>query len=967
VTDKESGKPVEFAYIVIPELSLWAVANENGSFNIHNIPKGRYNLSVQCMGYEKYVLPVTVNRNIKSMMLRLTASNLKVKDVVVVAQRKSDETSTSYNIDRMALDNQQILNISSIMSLLPGGKTTNDNIMNDTRIALRSSGSEKGNAAFGTAIEIDGVRLDNNTMMGETSSSSTRNIATSDIESVDIITGIPSVEHGDLSNGIVKVNLRKGKSPYMIEAKMNQSTQQYALSKGMDLGSKAGLLNFSLEHVRSLSNTVSPHTAYQRNVLSVRYNNTFLRHSTPLTLSAGISGNIGGYNSKTDPDIVLDSYSKAHDNMIKGNMELRWLLNKSWITNAELKSSITYQDKLSESYTNSSSASTQPYIHVTEKGYHIAQDYSYGNLSSLDVPSSIILGPTGYWYVKSFTDQKPLTFTLNMKTNWVKRIRGVVSNLTIGADMKTSGNKGKGTYYDQLEYALTWRPYRYDQLPWMENYALYAEEKVTVPLGKRESLMVRAGVRDDITHISQSEYGTTSATAPRISGKYTWTSADRKSALQSFTAHAGYGQSYKLPSFQVLYPAPSYADVLSFTPGSTYDNKAYYAYYTSPTTALYNSNLKWQHTNQLDLGFEAKVWGTKISVSAFYNKTKNPYTTIYKYSTYSYKMTGQQAVEKCGIPKDNRRYSIDEQTGVVTVYDASGTLSPVTLDYTTQQAYQMQRQSINGSDVSRYGLEWIVDFTPIRILNTSLRLDGNYYHYRGLDETLFAGGTSGAGSASSTTYPLVGYYRGSSSTSVGTAASGNVSNGSMTKEVNLNATITTRIPKVRLIMMLRMECSLYSYSRPLSELSDGSQRGVVLESSSDYFGESYDGTSENKYVAVYPEYYATWDNPDKLIPFAEKFTWARDNDRTLYNQMAKLVVKTNYAYIMNPNRISAYCSLNFNITKEIGNHVTLSFYANNFLNSMARLTSSRTGLESSIYNSGYIPRFYYGLSLKIKI
>ena len=966
VTDSESGDAVEFSYILFPELSLWATADADGRFAVSNVPAGRYTMTVQSMGYEKYSLQMTIQRDISKLSVKMRPTTLKLDDVVVVAQQRKDAATTSYSIDRMALDNQQILNVSNVTALLPGGKTVNNNLTDDSRIALRSSSSEKGNAAFGTAIEIDGQRLDNNAMMGETSSASTRMIGTSDIESVDIITGIPSVEYGDLSNGIVKVNLHKGASPFIVEVKVNQTTQQYALNKGLKLGGNAGLLNFSLEHARSFTNSVSPHTAYQRNILSMRYNTTFMRKTTPLTMTVGMSGNLGGYNSDSDPDNTLESYSKSHDNMLRANLDAQWLLNKPWITNLSLKASVAYQDKLTETYSNASSASTQPYIHVTEQGYNIAQDYSLGELSSLDVPSCIILGPTGYWYVRSYSDQKPLTYTANLKANWVKRIHHTISNFTIGADLKASGNNGKGTYYENLQYAPTWRPYRYDQLPWLNNYAVYAEEKLTQTIGKAHTVLLTMGLRDDITHISQSEYGTAAALAPRLNGKYTWRNTNRKAALQTVTLHAGWGRSYKLPSFQVLYPAPSYEDVLAFTPGSTSDNRAYYAYYTSPTTPLYNSNLRWQYTDQTDLGFETTILGTHISLSAFRHKTRNPYTCVYQYSTYSYNMTSQSAVEKCGIARADRLYSIDHETGIVTVSDATGVLSPVELAYTTQRAYQTQRMYTNGSDVDRYGLEWIIDFTKIRPLNTSIRLDGNYYRYRGLDEMLFAGATSGQGSGTSTTYPLVGYYRGSTSTSVATAASGSVSNGSLNKEVNLNATITTRIPRVRLIMMIRCECSLYTFSQPLSELSDGT-RGIVIEEASDYFGTPYDGTSRDKYVAVYPEYYSTWDNPSEFIPFAEKFLWAKDNDRTLYNQLARLVVKTNYAYVMNPNTVSAYYSLNFNITKEIGDHITLSFYANNFLNNMSKVRNSRTGLESTLYNSSYIPRFYYGLALKLKI
>ena len=212
----------------------------------------------------------------------------------------------------------------------------------------------------------------------------------------------------------------------------------------------------------------------------------------------------------------------------------------------------------------------------------------------------------------------------------------------------------------------------------------------------------------------------------------------------------------------------------------------------------------------------------------------------------------------------------------------------------------------------------------------------------------------------------MGWYRGSSATSTSYTANASYSNGSLSKQLNLNATITTHIPKIRLIVALRIESTLYNYRRVLCELDDGT-RGIVLADRADYTGVPYSGNSENHYVAVYPEYYSTWDRPNERIPFAETFLWAKDNDPVLFNDLSKLVVRTNYPYLLNPNRISSYFSANLSVTKEIGDHVSVSFYANNFLNNLRTVHSSQTGLDTSLFSSSYIPSYYYGLSLRLKL
>ena len=965
VTDADNGKAIEFVSVLIKSNGQWAITDETGHFTLKNVPTGKTTVTVQCLGYSTRVIPLDIKGDMPRLTIRLKTENLQLEGVTVTAKRKRDEATTSYTIDRTALDQQQILNISDVETLLPGGKSTNPSLMNDDRLALRSGTQEGGNASFGTAIEIDGVRLDNNATTGETLGASTRNISTSNIESVEIVTGIPSVEYGDLSNGIVKVNTRKGKSPFIIEGKINQHTRQIAVNKGFDLGQNKGVLNASFEHARSFSDAASPHTAYQRNILSLNYMNVYMQETMPLTLNVGFTGNIGGYNSETDPDEELDDYAKARDNAFRLKADLNWLVNKPWLTNLSFLASLSIADKSTESYNHASSASTQPYLHAMTEGYHIAEDYDQ------NPQADIILGPTGYWYVKGHNSNKPVNWSLKLKGEnnhqWQIGNTQLNNHLMVGVEYTGSKNSGRGTYYDDMRYAPTWREYRYDELPAMNNLAIYAEDKISVPTSKLSTFELTAGLREDMTFISGSDYGTVSSLSPRVNSRYIFWRNKRTRWVSDLSLHAGWGKSVKLPSMQVLYPSPAYADRLAFASTSTADNRSYYAYHTYPSSALYNADLKWQYTQQLDLGFETTIKGTRINVSAFYHRTMHPYASTDIFTPMSYLYTPPSALDNVGIAPRNRQFAIDQQTGVVTVSDATGQLPSQQLSAIQRNTYAVNNRYINASAVSRYGLEWIVDFAQIKPLRTTIRLDGNYYYYKGIDNTLFADIPQGVNSTMTDNrpYQYVGWYRGTNVTSTGTSTSASVTNGSLSRQVNLNGTITTHIPKIRLIVALRIESTLYNYRRQLSEFDDAT-RGYVLNSSSDYTGVPYDGSSRDKLIAVYPEYYTTWDNPSEKIPFAEMFLWAKDNDPTLYSDLSKLVVRTNYPYVMNPNRISSYFSANLSVTKEIGNHVSISFYANNFLNNMKTVHSSQTNLDTSLFGSAYIPSYYYGLSLRLK-
>ena len=930
ITDDDTHKPIAFATVLMKENGYWAITGDDGAFSMKNIPVGKATLTIQCLGYATRQLTLDIIKDIPRLRITLKQETLKLDEVTVTAQRKNNESTTSYTIDRTALDNQQIVSVSDLSTLLPGGKTVNATLMNDTRMALRSGSQEGGNASFGTAIEVDGIRIDNNAAAGETAGASTRAISSSNIESVEIVTGIPSVEYGDLSNGVVKVNTRKGKSPFIVEGKMNQHTKQIALNKGFDLGPNKGILNASIEHAKSFSNIASPHTAYQRNILSLHYMNIFMRETTPLTLNVGLTGNIGGYNAEADPDNELDDYSKSRDNALRANFELNWLLNKQWITNLSLRGSFSTTDRTSESSTHANSATTLAYIHAMNEGYFIATNYD----SNPDAP--VILGPTGYWNVKQYQESKPMNWSLRLKGDWTHRFGGLMSRLMVGAEYTGSRNNGRGTYYDDLRYAPSWREFRHDDLPTLNNIALYAEEKVTIKTNKLSRMELTAGLRNDMTIINGSEYGTVNSLSPRFNGRYIFWQNRRKHLITDLIVHAGWGKSVKLPSFQVLYPSPSYYDIEVFRSPSTADNTTVSAWYCRPSKAVYNPDLKWQYTNQTDIGIEMNIKGTRVSLSAFHHRTYNPYMATTEYTPFSYYYTPVSALEGLTIPTDGRTYAINPTTGTVTVSSADG--STATVPNNERRFYQTNTRYVNASPLDRYGLEWIIDFKQIKALNTSLRFDGNYYYYKSDDETLFASMHNSNTKMTGTgePYQYIGWYRGTNGT---TSAQTSIANGAISKTLNLNTTITTHIPKIRLIMALRIESTLYSYRKSLS---------------------NFEGD-------VYPEYYTTWDDPNTMIPFAEKFLWAKDNNQTLYNDLQNLVVHPNAAYVMNANRISAYYSANLSVTKEIGDHVSISFYANNFFNNMKTVHSSQTDLDTSLFSSSYIPSYYYGLSLRLKL
>lgn len=67
-----------------------------------------------------------------------------------------------------------------------------------------------------------------------------RSISTDNIESVEVIRGIPSVEHGDLTSGAVIINSKAGREPIRITAKANPKVYMGSASGGFLLNKNRG-------------------------------------------------------------------------------------------------------------------------------------------------------------------------------------------------------------------------------------------------------------------------------------------------------------------------------------------------------------------------------------------------------------------------------------------------------------------------------------------------------------------------------------------------------------------------------------------------------------------------------------------------------------------------------------------------------------------------------------------------------
>lgn len=909
VVDAKTGEPVIGAAVNVEDTGIWAISDENGTFFLPDIRPGDYAVQFSCLGFVDKRLSFVVKKDIPNLTIKLDQNTLALNSVVVTAERDKEGMNTSLKFGANALNHLQMSNVTDISALLPGGKTVNPDLTTDNAVSLRSGGLAAGNAAFGTALEVDGVRVGNNASFGSMSGTGTRNISTENVQSIEVITGVPSAEYGDLNSGMVRINTRKGLTPWNITFAVNPRTYQASASKGIDLMKNRGVLNVSAEWTRATQKLSSPYTSYTRRGFSASYSNTF---KNVLKFEAGATGNIGGMNTKNDPDAYKGTWSKVRDNVLRANTSLTWLLRKSWITNLKLDASVNYNDNRSQDHAYGSSASMLPAVHSELAGYYLADRL-----------------PVSYFSDKVI-DSKELDYAASLKYEWFKKSGKRLSKLKAGIQWKANGNVGEGEYYKDPSVAANgYRPRPYSQYPFMHNVAAYIEEDYTFPIGKT-SLQISAGLRLENLFVKDTDYKNVSSLSPRFNAK--WKISD------NLSIRGGWGVSEKLPSFYILYPVQKYRDIQTF--GFSHGDASSYVYYTQPYKMLFNENLKWQKNYNAEFGIEAYFLRTSVSLVGFFNKTKNPYTYQNIYTPFSYNI---MSVPSGYTVSDNPEIRVDSQTGQVYMRGSNEEFwTPMATKVTDKTFFESQMPG-NGDDIYRTGAELIVDFPEIAPIRTKFRLDANYAYTHYIDNTLnwtYRTGWSHT-SLSNRSYQYVGIY-----------ANGGESgtfNGKESHSLNANLTAITHIPEARIVITCRLEMSLLSRFRNLSRYQGREYAYNVNADGVESIGGSiYDS---NNYTAIRPVKYMD-ENGD-----VHDFTDKEASDPAFAN----LIIKSGNAYTFSQDGYGAYLSANLSVTKEIGDHVSLSFFANNFTNSRMYVTSKATGVSAI-----FTPAFYYGLTCRLK-
>ncbi len=919
VMENPQGEPVGFATIHLLPQDVYTSTELDGTYLLKNVEPGKTSIAIQFVGMETIDTLVNLAPGVThTFNFTMKETNFRLSEVTVLAEQSKAGEATASNISRQAIDHLQAATIKDVMQLLPGATLQNSNMSVANNIYIRTiaptSTSRSATTAtddahanmnsLGTAVIMDGAALSNNanmqllsgTMQGANSNvgvGSTpaagvdlRGISTDNIESVEVIRGIPSAQYGDLTSGAVIIKTKAGKEPLRIKANLNPYTYSVSASKGMQLGEKGGALSISGDYAYDARQQEMAHQYYQRFTLRGLWTKTFFdRLST---------------NTSLDLKFRKDTREKNPDDersqIAYGADEIGFRLNSNgsystpdagWLKRLSYTLSFSYADK--QSYRESMlSNAYAPYLMSSADGSVLTNipglkiyDKDGKEITNIPVGEESYYGTyLPYSYFSRYDIYgKELNFQASVKAHFNKRWENSSNSILVGVDFKTDGNLGKGTVYNintppqSNSSSSAYRPRAFKDIPFINQLSVYVEDVFSHSFGNHE-LKLTAGARFD-------QINSKNILTPRLNASF-------EIVPRTLFVRGGWGVLAKAPTSLYLYPQEAYYEFVNYnTLGD--DKLPADQQLLLGTTRVFkteNPDLKIARNTKSEVGFDLKFNGGKmgLSVTGFHEELKNGYsmgTDLYSgfhlipYVTYK------------NLQKDAQgRYTLEVDE-----------VNNIFVSHTTP---------MNSLSTVNKGVEYELNLGRIDAIRTSINVNGAYMHVKKVNNNhTYSSGTS----ASNLEHHIGVYEKGVSR--------------NLNEVFNTTFRFTHNIPQVGFVVTLAAQANWFTKT--------------WTEYGNDTMFQYYIDYKDGKVKDFLP---SMKDDPE----FANLFE--TPNERRF--------IKEKY---------DPYVIFNINVSKEIGDFLTASFFANNIFN-------TRPLYERKMYPGSYLelgmPTFF-GFDLKINI
>lgn len=796
VSDANTGERIEFATVTAQPGGKSVPTDVDGRYYLRLAP-GTYTITSSYVGYSKVSQRITLSAE-RTLNFKLKEDSRVLGEVVVTAKESTGMTSSS-RIDRDAMAHLQPTSFSDLMELLPGNISRDPDMGSVNAIKLRetgnlgATGTENSNpdyniTSLGTLFVVDGAPINGDANMQNIPNASSdmtspeykkdmtnkgvdmRALSTDNIESVEVVRGIPSAEYGNLTSGMVNIKRIRRATPLTARFKADEYSKLVSLGKGFNLGNSGHIMNVDGGYLDSKVDPRNNLENYKRLNLSARLN---LRWERPAFNTGWITGldYTGSFdNAKQDPDLSylkLNEYKSSY-NRINYTSDLTFTLNNiTWLNTINLNTSVSYQVDRLERHKEVAPQRASVAPTSMDEGVHDGQYLLNSYIAD---------------YV---SDGKPLNAFVKLKAEGRASV-GNWSNLyKLGGEWTLSKNYGDGQVYDltrPLAAAWVTRPRAYKDIPALNVLSFYAEDNVTLPLGVHR-LEAQLGLRtiqlvglDAAYHLSGRPY-----LDPRVNAKWTmpvWRVAGHE--MQLYLA-GGYGITTKMPTVAYLFPQVHYNDFIQL---NYYDvlkplehSRISLRTYIDPTV---NHQLRPATNRKWEVRLGGKWGKNTFSVTYFRERLRSGY----RYSTFYQ-------------PYEYTRY--DAQN----IHPESLTEPPMldTIPSTLVRELNGYSRVTNGSRLDKEGIEFTLTTARWQPLRTALTITGAWFRSTYSNSQMLYQTVSDVVDSEPVSNRYVGYY--------------NSNDGRVNNQFNTNFMFDTQITRWGLVFTTSVQCLWFVKTRRL--------------------------------------------------------------------------------------------------------------------------------------------------------
>ena len=689
------------------------ITNEEGVFKIKKIQPGQYKITISFLGYHPLTKELQLEKN-DSLYFYLQPQSTELAEVTVTAT-ESKGLNSSTKIDREAMNHRQPSSFSDLLSLLPGGMSSTPTLGSASLAKLRqagTSGEDYDISSLGTAFLIDGHRLPTDANMqevaqiasGTTDSHSNlefankgidmRAISTDQIESVEIVRGLASVEYGDLTSGLIKINRKKGFTPWDARFKADQYAKLFALGKGTELVKRRLTINAGLDYTDARPDPRDDFSTYKRLTGSVRISKQWSFSWAQLFwgITADYTGSFD--NQKSDPEITSqkeDRYKASYNAMTFGNTLVLDSMSSKILKRLEFHTFLSYQkDQIKQT-----------------KFVQLDRDRVVPNSLEAGEHEGEIL-PYKYT-AKLVVDGQPFMASAKLKANLEIPVGSILQKILLGTEWSMDKNYGQGQVYDinrPLNPLTSLRPTSFRDIPAAHKYGIFAEDHFLIPVGYHH-LEVIGGIRASMLLNLSSPYRIQNKMYfdPRISAQWSFPGIGRNRSLYIRLSGA-IGWQTKMPTLQQLHPYLFYNDIMQlnyYSLNADFKRINILTYVINPT----NYQLKPARNRKGEIKTDFSYQKSHLTVTYF----KEVLNSGFRHSTmtqpYRYKKYDASSID------DSQLQGPPDLADVAWQLDTLlGNHSRVT----------------NGSSLWKEGVEFTFFSPRFELLKTKLTINGAWFH-----------------------------------------------------------------------------------------------------------------------------------------------------------------------------------------------------------------------------------------------